>query len=270
MKGVRIKEFCEGLETAMKGELESIAREASDALQRIAKSRSVVSGKIEAVKRFVHDYSFRDATEQIEFFKEIKPVFLSQYFYYDRLFTFTVNRPTEKVELVAHCQAAQTEIRQYTALHKDFLGYCLSGATDMDEFYFVVHKAPVFNPLEDSQFTTNHDLPLSIYLANRLLHDHIENVLKELQTGQAPSQLTWTSKKAYLVELLYAFHEAHVFNNGKADIKDIASLFETQFNTNLGNYYRHFVEITARKTNRTNFIDLLKEKLTRRLNEADY
>jgi hypothetical protein len=270
MKGVRIKEFCVGLETAMKSELESIAKEASDALQRIAKSRSVVSGKIEAVKRFVHDYSFCDVTEQIEFFKEIKPVFLSQYFYYDRLFTFTVNRPTEKVELVAHCHAALADIRQYTALHKDFLAYCLSGATDKDDVYFVPQKAPAFNPLEDSRFTTSYDLPLGMHLANRLLQDYIEKVLKEQQNGQAPSPLTWTSKKAYLVELLYAFHEAQVFNNGKADIKEIASVLEIQFNTNLGNYYRHFTEITARKTNRTNFIDLLKEKLTRRLTEADY
>jgi hypothetical protein len=270
MKRVRIKEFCEGLETAMKSELASIAQEASDALPRIAKSRSVVSGKIDAIKRFVHTYCFRDAREQIEFFKEIKPVFMSQYFYYDKLFTFTITRPTEKCELVTHCHATLAEIRQYTALHKDCLAYCLSGATDKDEVYFVVRKAPAFNPLEDSQFTTSYDLPLCMYLANRLLQDYVEKVLKEQQTGQAPSPLTWTSKKAYLVELLYAFHEAQVFNNGKADIKEIASVLETQFNTNLGNYYRHFVEITARKTNRTSFIDLLKEKLTRRLDKADY
>src|SRR5436189_5200144 len=148
MKGVRIKEFCVGLETAMKSELESIAKETSDALQRIAKSRSAVSGKIEAIKRFIHGYTFRDARDQIEFFKEIKPVFMSQYIYYDKLFTFTIYRPAEKVELMAHCHAALADIRHYTALHKDFLAYCLSGATDKDDVYFVVQKAPTFNPLE--------------------------------------------------------------------------------------------------------------------------
>jgi hypothetical protein len=267
MKGVRIKEFCDGLEAAMKGELESIAQEASDALQRIAKSRSAVSGKIEAIKRFIHDYNFRDASEQIEFFKEIKPVFMSQYFYYDKLITFTIYWPTEKVELVTHCHAALTDIRQYTALHKDFLAYCLSGATDKDHIYFVVHKAPAVNPLEDSQFSTSCDLPLSMHLANQLLHDYVENILKDLQPGQAPSPLTWTSKKAYLVELIYALHAAKVFNSGAVEIKQIAMVFEKLFSVELGDIYRRFSELSIRKKSQTTFIDHLKGSLEKRLDE---
>jgi hypothetical protein len=270
MKKMPIKEFCTELETTMKAGLDSIGQENSDMLQRIAKSRSVVRGAIDDLKHFVHDYSFRDTKEQIEFFKEIKPIFVSQYYYYDSLFSFTLKQPTGQPELESYCNDALTEIQKYALLHRDFLAYCLSGAINMDAVYFVTSGTGTSNPLEDARFTTGYDLPLSTLLSHRLLQDHISGILKSLRTEAAPSPLTWTSKKAYLVELLYALHEAQVFNDGKAGIKEIASLLETQFNTNLGNYYRHFTEITVRKTNRTNFIDLLKDRLIRRLDTADH
>jgi hypothetical protein len=270
MKGISIKEFCTELETTMKAGLDAIAKDNPDMLQRTAKSRSVVSGAIHDLKRFIHDYNFRDTKQQIEFFKEMKPVFLSQYYYYDRLFSFILNQPNRQEELERYCNDLLREMQSYATHHKDFLAYCLSGATEKDEVFFVVHGTKVRDPQEDFLFTTGYDLPLSILLSHRLMRDYIKDVMKHLNTSISPSPLTWTSKKAYLVELLYALHEAGVFNDGKAGIKEIASLLETQFNASLGNYYRHFVEITGRKTNRTNFIDLLKEKLTRRLDAADY
>lgn len=79
----------------------------------------------------------------------------------------------------------------------------------------------------------------------------------------------WTASKTALIELIYALHTQGVFGNGTIDIKVIATYFEQTFNVNLGDFYHTFLELRNRKTNRTKFIDTLKEGLLRRMDEQE-
>jgi hypothetical protein len=81
--------------------------------------------------------------------------------------------------------------------------------------------------------------------------------------------VSWTGSKAALVELIYALCEEGVFNNGNTDLKQLVNHFQTMFNINLGEYYRAFHEIKSRKKEQTKFLDALKEKLLKRINEID-
>jgi hypothetical protein len=72
-----------------------------------------------------------------------------------------------------------------------------------------------------------------------------------------------------LIELIYALHSEGTFNNGASDLKDIAAYFEHVFNINLGQYRRTFLEIRIRKSDRTKFINSLKESLTKKMNDTD-
>ena len=67
--------------------------------------------------------------------------------------------------------------------------------------------------------------------------------------------------KIDIIELIYALHNSGSINKGTADIKEIAVIFEQVLNIDLGNYYHIFVELKARKTKRTKFLDFLKESL---------
>ena len=60
-----------------------------------------------------------------------------------------------------------------------------------------------------------------------------------------------------------------VFNNGAADLKDIAEYLEYIFEIDLGQYRRTFHEIRARKVDRTKFIITLNEKLLKRMDNSD-
>lgn len=80
--------------------------------------------------------------------------------------------------------------------------------------------------------------------------------------------MVWTAPKASLVEILYALQSTGVFNNGAADIKQLAMWFERNFRISLGNYYHVFQEIRLRKKNRTSFLDQ-KDKLIKRMDDAD-
>jgi len=83
------------------------------------------------------------------------------------------------------------------------------------------------------------------------------------------SSLNWTESKAALVELIYALHSSHSINDGRADIKTIAKLFERIFSLGLGDVYHTFSEIRNRKIEQTKFIDLLKDSLLIKMKDTD-
>ncbi|WP_313608309.1 RteC domain-containing protein, partial [Dysgonomonas sp.] len=107
------------------------------------------------------------------------------------------------------------------------------------------------------------------YINNKLLH--IGNVESNIQeTPNFPkTRLTWTAKKAELVEQIYAWDSAGCFNNGNTNIKELAEYIETVFNINLGDFYHTFLEIRERKGSRTLFLDKLIKLLEERMDGLD-
>ena len=64
-------------------------------------------------------------------------------------------------------------------------------------------------------------------------------------------------------------HIQGVFDNGNAEIKLIAKTFETAFNIDLGDFYHTFMELKARKINRTKLLDSLCEAMIKKMDEQD-
>ena len=60
-----------------------------------------------------------------------------------------------------------------------------------------------------------------------------------------------------------------MLDNGNADIKIIAKTIERAFNVDLGDFYHTFMEIKSRKINRTKFLDSLRERLLKKMDEED-
>ena len=85
----------------------------------------------------------------------------------------------------------------------------------------------------------------------------------------AGSKLLWTESKIALSELIYAIHSTGAINKGATDINELVKVFEELFHIELGNPYRAFVEMRLRKKDRTRFIDLLRNRLLDRMDDAD-
>ena len=96
----------------------------------------------------------------------------------------------------------------------------------------------------------------------------LEKALNGIYTTQT-SKLQWTASKVALIELIYALQTEGVFNNGTANVKDIADQFQETFNVDLGQYRRMFLDIRTRKDDRAKFINTLKDKLLLRMEETD-
>ena len=98
------------------------------------------------------------------------------------------------------------------------------------------------------------------------MEDRLNNVnVKKVSNNS----LKWTASKTALTELIYALYSHGVFNNGNTDIKLIAKTFEEAFNIELGDFYHAFMELKARKINRTKFLDSLCEALIKKMDEKD-
>jgi hypothetical protein len=272
MKTMDIKSHCDRLQDNLKQQLETINLENPEPVSKISKCMIALNTTISNLKSFVHDYTFHNTEEEIHFFKEIKPIFLSQYYYYEKLFSVRINEPFEGGPSLRHYYNDQlNDLQSFIKLHAEFYRYCLSNSKDLDDRYFKRTESPLKDPDIDSKFSTGYDNTLARILACQLVKEYLIGLIQNISTDFDPckSQLKWTGSKAALIELIYALQCVDTVNGGKVDIKQIADPFESLFNISLGNYYRHFQEIRLRKSGKATFLDLMKEKFIQRLDELD-
>jgi hypothetical protein len=270
MNSMNIIEFAESLQAKMKQERGNLNTD-QDEIIKIGKTLTFIRELIKELKAFARNYKFQNQAEEIQFFKEVKPVFLSQYFYYKKVFAILLFDSFKDVNSrQANYYRMLQQLESFAEKSLEFYEYSMSGETFLDAHYFTRSSQNHKSPDRDESFSTGFDTKLAKILANELLKKHILTALQKsrAEINEGPT-LNWTESKASLIELIYALHSAKVFNKGTSDIKLVASTFENLFSISLGNYYRVIQEIRIRKSGQTNFIDQLKEKLQKRLNDYD-
>ena len=267
MKSMNIIEYSEGLQARMKQELDKLDTN-QDEIIKIGKALAFIRELISELKAFTRNYKFQNQAEEIQFFKEVKPIFLSQYFYYKKVFAIRLFDSFKDVK--------SRRTNYYRILHmfevnvkknQEFYEYIMSGDSYLDSNYFIRTYKDNKSLDRDEKFSTGYDIKLSRVLANELLKKYILKLLNQVNVTRPT--LTWTGSKTDLIELIYALHCVDVFNNGSANIKSIASGFEDLFNINLGDYYRTFQDMRLRKKSRAPFLDFLKDKFSHRVNDLN-
>lgn len=275
--------FSNKLLSELENQLQFIEQENDVVLKRSELSFIVCKKAIEQLKSFTLKYKFRTTSEEIKFFKEIKPQFTSKLIYHLTLYNIETKKPNGGSKILKKYLIKELDkLKSYFDYNLDFYKYYRAGATYLDHTYFVRDKYDIKLTLDgyifenDTRFSTTHDFKVSKILAHDLLQVYLENELVYIErkdnnsTSQdAPkSKLTWQESKTSLIELIYALQSHGAFGN-QTDIKEIAAYFEYAFNIDLGDYYRTYLEIRIRKTGRTKFLSLLQETLTKRMDQAD-
>ena len=276
--------FYKKLYSQMEKDLEQIRMEEVHSLQLSERSIRVVKHAMEQLQEYISGYDFKNRQEEIHFFKEVKPLFYSRFIYHLKIFRIEIRRPNGSNKTQEKYLFSELDrLKHFFDNNLEFYQYYRSGATYLDESYFLRNNHNIFSTLDanffnnDPRFCTSHDFKVAKILANELVKIYLNTALEQLARKDDPPRLTqsagislfWTSPKAALIELLYALQSVGAFNNGAADIKQLASFFETVFQVDLGNFYHVFQEIRIRKKTRTSFLDLLKDKLIQRMDEAD-
>ncbi|NDV96153.1 hypothetical protein D0T84_14710 [Dysgonomonas sp. 521] len=238
------------------------------------------------LKAFISTYSFKDMEEETYFFKEIKPQLFSKLIYYRKVYNIETIRPNGSIDSQkAYLEKELDHIKTFFDRNLDFYKYYRTGCTHFDKFYFVRGKPDIQLNLDsfyferDPQFATCFDFKIAKILANEMLSIYLNEELAKLESYSIQSndkdvaiprvRLTWTGKKAELVEQIYAWERAGCFNYGNVTIKQLTEYIEYIFNINLGDFYHIFLEIRERKGSRTIFLDKLIKFLNDRMDEAD-
>lgn len=264
---------------AMHRELQQIEDTSESYLQLAERSYNKVQEYLLRLKSFIQTYGFEDRQEEISFFKEVKPKFLKELIYFKEAFYLEANKPPgDSDNICAYYRKASRRIAAFFERNHRFYIYYKTGKADRDDQYFI-SNCPEENLLTeylldmDKKFSSPYSFKLSKIQAFERLNDYISYRIRELEApaeaGISEFTLPWTDKKSGLIEILYGIQSMGCLNHAKAELKQIARLFEAAFKIDLGNYSRAFQEIRIRKKGRTPFLDRMKEMLIKRMDEAD-
>ena len=231
---------------------------------------------------------FENQQGEIEFFKKVKPKVYSQLIYHNQIFKIESKRPNSSDKVPRKFLVGELDkIQIFLNDNLEFYQYHRCNSNFLDDHYFMRGKGDIrlrlgnLDFLTDSLFCTNHDQTvacikaydiLTIYLKQeleKLNSRYGRNELKNKEDYLNESKLNWTESKVALIELIYAIHSTGAVNRGVTDIKLLSDVFEQIFQIDLGDRYRAFIEIRARKKERTKFIDYLKESLIHRMDDID-
>jgi hypothetical protein len=260
--------FSQQLEVNMKEQLDAARASHPDFPAHIGITINVIREAVYELEQFACNYKFTDQQEEIKFFKETKPVFVSQLLYNSKLFTIRLFDAYQDPESRKQYYYKQLkELADFTHANMEFYQYVMSNATYFDDVYFT-RKGRKFTLPNVNPFSTSFDDKLARILANEMLKDHLINVLQHLGDNRQASALAWTASKAAMIELIYALHSAGAFNQSHADIKLIVTTFEQLFNVDLSGHYKIYGQLRERKKGKTSFLDQLKERLTQRFEES--
>ncbi len=227
--------------------------------------------------------NFINKENEILFFKKQKPFIYGQLKFYAKLYKYLMQKPrgTDKSKR-SYLDTEIKKLQEYYYYNSEFIKYYRQNATFLDEFYFLRGNdnigllSDTSHFYTDAEFSTSHDNAVAKILAYDLLLNHYTNELNDLKKSTRKISnneklleslnLTWTSNKIDLIELIYALIASGAV---KGDIKDLATAFEKILDIDLGNYYRSFLEIRGRKEDFGRFLDLLKTSLIKKIREAD-
>jgi len=233
--------------------------------------------RLHSLRDMVAKHGFINQNDEIEFFKNIKSIPLSNYIYHKNVIQIETYMPRgDKSKQKRFIKKELKKIDKFFMRHIDFGHYIEMNYTHFDKLYFTRKSKAPFNSsfdimyLEDSIFCTPKDVLLSEFKAKNKFIVYLKKKYTSFsnpqQKGIINTSLNWTGNKIDLIELIYALHSSGSIQNG---IKDVAIACESLFDIELGNYYRKFLEIRNRKIERTKFINTLKTNLIQRMEDAD-
>ncbi|MDH5827309.1 RteC domain-containing protein [Sphingobacterium faecium] len=240
-----------------------------------------ISKRLEEVKqKFENSLQINPNTE-IFYFKHIKCHLLALIQYYSLVQEIELNKaPVKKKGIKKYYLKTLFKVKKKLTKNKFFYNYFKSNSSQLDNHFFrrIDHDLFILSGGYLLEIDKNKNTP-TVHLfvqmeAYEMLRHYLKKKIKklgtkEISTPKSSKLLKWTTSKIDLIESIYALHAAGVFNNGKADLKDIAEYFQQIFDIDLGQYNRVFYDIRSRKNNKTKFVDSLKDALSKRIKDTD-
>lgn len=241
----------------------------------------LIDDHIRKLKEQVIKFQFDSMADEVYFFRNLKPKFISKYLYYNQILEIESVRPRSGKKAIRkfyenRIAKLNTDYLRYI----EFYNYFKRGATYLDQKYFVRNaydlkmKLPDHLYSFDDGFTTFYDHQVATIISNDNLINFLMTGIEKLEMGQeqktvTANKLKWTAPKVALIELIYALHHSRCFNAGTIDLSETAKVFEKLLDVDLHNFHKVLTEIKARKSTRTKFLQHLQHNLEQLFLDTD-
>ena len=279
-----LSDYSDRLFIALQEKLAETEELADTELARTQKAVDICNDSLNQLCAFAATYHFTGVDEEINFFKKIKPLFISELVYYAKIYQILVRWPVGDSGLHReYLRKAMYQFQQFFEDNFEFYLYQRINSSDRDHEYFVRNSRPGYSLIpaafyiKGDPFSTGYDLQAAAILAFERLVEYLKNLLALNDHSASPGGIqlstarttTWTDDKIGLVELGYSIVEKGCCNNGNATLREVIAALEKAFNVRLTNYPRLWIIIRRRKTDRPSFLERLFQCLKNRIDKAD-
>ncbi|UOE51342.1 RteC domain-containing protein [Mucilaginibacter sp. SMC90] len=276
-----MKKFTTELLARMRLELQQISVGTDDNLQIAEQSYNTVGAHMQKLKEFILDYQFKSAEEEIEFFKEIKPMFQKELIYFDELLALESDKPLgSRKKLKNYYSECLVAVEHFFARNHHLYNYYRTGKVHSDESYFLRNgndtgQQPVYAHDLDRNFSTPYSITFSKLQAYEQLREFLLRAIefKESDRISEPrkkqTNITWTDSNAAFIELMLGIYTKGSINFGQIAFLKFLSAAEVFFNIRVGNPFPVINSFGIRKKGRTPYVDGVKQSLEDKFDEKD-
>jgi len=263
----------------MKKGIMQLLQSSINEVQKLEQVLLLIDAQVRILKSTVKEHVFERIPDEINFFKKIKPLFISEFILCSEILRIETERPDGNPKIVKkYYEGCHRRLNNFYSEHADFCQYVKSNAEYMDTSYFVRNhyniKLKFAHELHsmDEKFSTSQDHLMAKLMAYRRLGKHLHRkigLLEGKNDKEEPTSIKWSASKVSLIELLYALHHTGVFNGGNIGFSEVVASAEKSLNIHLGNFYKTLGEIKGRKNERTKFLQRLTDNMQQYLNDCD-
>lgn len=263
-------------------ELDAILLKEHNPLKRMTATVSKVRSTLQSLKEYLSKYPFAADSEEIHFFKTIKPKFYAKQIYHMELYKIEDAKPYGTVETIREYYEEELNVlRRFFRQNQFLYEYYRNEMVELDNLYFkrtstiqniLLPEVPELHP----EFSTSCDYLFSKFIAYEHLQTYLVKAINRIEPSpiilpedeEKLPELKWTGEQVNLVELIYGIYYTGQLNHGTVEVKDIIELMERIFQIKLKSPYHTFGNIRRRKSiSPTAYLDKMKETILQRIEE---
>lgn len=188
-----MRRYSQSLHEEMEQQLKAIHAEFHDPIAYSGRAIKLLVTLLEKLKTFSLKHKFATVTEEIEFFRDIKPSFSARLIYYNDIYNIEVAKPMGlPKDIRRHYKSELAKLKSFFDDNSEFYSYYRAGSHELDDRYFVRGRFNLRPTLDsayfqaDRRFSTSHDYKVARLIANEMVSDYLARQLS--QTGEAPAR----------------------------------------------------------------------------------
>lgn len=265
-------------------ELEGLKTSPSCVMEHSKMATNLCRDFLHLLKIKVLKDGFKNNSEEINFFKNVKQHALIPLIYFSEIRSFEIQFPKSNID----CQKKYIrhkikKLNRFFKRNLEFENYVNGKYSHFDTQYYVRDSLETYHMIcsdfyfQDKDFSTSRDMLLSKIKAYTQLVAYLDGRLQNLKgqsvTSDIPilkmDKLNWSFSNTDWVELVYALYSVGVAKQNRLGINHVSKNLQEVFDFTPKDIYKTYRHIKNRKNSRTLFLDHLTTSVLLEMNKSE-